>query len=168
MITSRIFPIICWIISPIVIADWPGWAASPSIQNGFSILSGFSGCKLDIGYGAQTTGPSGAPYCCADHSLYNSEEMDVFWNCAGPGSIWNIDGTRLYTDKKRTGKCEFFNYGTRYYLEDDWDEGEGHQIQSDERNAKVDPSNGDAIIYIDDGDDHFLRYINDNDKVNNK
>ena len=98
-----------------------------------------SGCYLDIGPGVP--GKS--------HALYaRDQELDVFWNCEVyqcTARLWSSNGTS-------DGKLKLYTVHNNsiFYLEWDSRTGQGFDVLSDERNAKVDPIHtGDPISFDD-------------------
>eukprot|EP01084_Bolivina_argentea_P301876 520936_1 len=116
----------------------------PSVKVGFRIKSVGTDCYLDIGPGAD-----GQAYSLSE------TEQDVFWNCNGEGSVWNWEGaegySRLYTQQNYNDYCygskdnNGFCVDGKYYLGYNLNTAEGFQIESSQRNAKVDDANGYTI-----------------------
>ena len=77
--------------------------------------------------------------------MHHALEEDIFWDCDGTGSLWNWDADKLCTDRSDYSNV----YDCKRCAEDDWDTGDGSDIMSNERNAKVDPNAGDSITIED-------------------
>eukprot|EP01083_Nonionella_stella_P043952 118559_1 len=117
--------------------------ASMILPTKFRIKDDSSNCYLDIAFGAYVD--ENHVRCCREHGL-NKEELNVFWNCEGYGTIWRYSSKTKRIYDKEFGL--FLVFGTR---------GDGLQITTNDRNAKVSPQYGAelAIKQSTDDDEHY-------------